>query len=130
MNHELLSKQLIRALRGRRSQVALSRRMKCKSNVLYTWESGRRWPTAAVFFHLAERVGVDVPKGIANFLGTVPDDLVGRDFAESKTVATFLSHPCPDSLVHRRELVPSFDSPNLFLSGDKEKPGTCPVFLV
>jgi len=92
MNHEVLSKQLIRALRGRRSQVALSRRMKCKSNVLYTWESGRRWPTAAVFFRLAERVGVDVSDGIASFLGTMPEDLDGRDFAEPATVASFLSH--------------------------------------
>lgn len=92
MNHEILSKQMIRALRGRRSQVALSRRMKCKSNVLYTWESGRRWPTAAVFFRLAERVGVDVPGGIARFLGTLPDDLVGCDFSQPSTVATFLSH--------------------------------------
>lgn len=92
MDHEALAKQLIRALRGRRSQVALSRRLKCRSNVVYTWESGRRWPTAAVFFHLAERTGIDVVAGIAQFLGALPPILEGRNFAEPETVALFLSH--------------------------------------
>ena len=68
MDHDLLAGQLIRALRGKRSQVALSRRLQYDSNVLYTWESGRRAPTAAVFFDLARRVGVDVPQAIDNFL--------------------------------------------------------------
>jgi len=92
MDHEVLAKQLIRALRGRRSQVALSRRLKCRSNVIYTWESGRRWPTAAVFFRLAERTGIDVAAGIAQFLGTVPPALEGRSFSEPATVALLLSH--------------------------------------
>lgn len=92
MDHEALAKQLIRALRGKRSQVALSRRMKCRSNVLYTWEAGRRWPTAAVFFKLAEKTGVDVRGGVARFLGTLPVTLVGRDFSDPRTVAAFLSH--------------------------------------
>ena len=92
MDHETLAKQLIRALRGRRSQVALSRRLKCRSNVIYTWESGRRWPTAAVFFHLATRNGVDVAAGIAQFLGTLPPALEGRDYSDPATVASLLSH--------------------------------------
>lgn len=92
MNHEELAKQLIRALRGQRSQVALSRRLRCKSNVLYTWESGRRFPTAGVFFQLARRVGVNIEEGIAQFLGSSPDVLEGRDFTEASTVALFLDH--------------------------------------
>lgn len=92
MDHEVLSRQLIRALRGRRSQVALSRRMKCKSNVVYTWESGRRAPTAAVFFELASRVGIDVAASVGRFLGTIPDDLRGRAFGDPATVATLLRH--------------------------------------
>src|SRR5689334_6815786 len=60
MDHEALAKELIRALRGRRSQVALSRRLKHRSNVLYAWEAGLRAPTAAGFLGLAKRVGIDI----------------------------------------------------------------------
>src|SRR5262245_38605960 len=58
MDHEALAKELIRALRGKRSQVALSRRLKHRSNVLYAWEAGLRAPTAAGFLDLAKRVGI------------------------------------------------------------------------
>lgn len=92
VDHEQLAVQLIRALRGRRSQVALSRRMGCRSNVLYTWESGRRFPTAAVFFELAERVGVDVMGAVTRFLGVLPEALRGRSLREPAAVAALLDH--------------------------------------
>lgn len=66
--------------------------MKFQSNVVYTWESGRRWPTAPLFFQLAGRVGVDVPQAIARFLGGLPESLVGRDFTAPETVARLLEH--------------------------------------
>lgn len=91
MDHELLSQQLIRALRGQRSQVALSRRLHYDSNVLYTWESGRRAPTAAAFFKLAQRVGIDVTHAVSTFLGGLPDTLAGRDWSDPQTSAMFLS---------------------------------------
>jgi transcriptional regulator with XRE-family HTH domain len=62
------SKELILALRGQRSQVGLSRRLGYTSNVLYTWEHGRRAPVASAFFRLAARVGVDVNDGLRHFL--------------------------------------------------------------
>ena len=46
MDYETLAKELIRALRGKRSQVALSRRLRYGSNVVRTWEAGRRFPSA------------------------------------------------------------------------------------
>jgi hypothetical protein len=92
MNHETLAKELVRSVRGQRSQVALSRRLRRRSNVLYTWEAGRRFPTAAAFFHLAERVGLDVRAGISAFLGALPETLQGRDFADPETVARLLTH--------------------------------------
>jgi transcriptional regulator with XRE-family HTH domain len=91
MDYELLSQQLIRALRGRRSQVALSRRLRYDSNVLYTWESGRRAPTAAIFFSLAQKVGIDVAKALGTFLGDVPDTLARRDWSDPATSAAFLA---------------------------------------
>ena len=92
VDHEQLAVQLIRALRGRRSQVALSRRMGCRSNVLYTWEAGRRFPTAAVFFELAERVGVDVTAAATRFLGVLPESLRGRSLREPAAAAALLAH--------------------------------------
>jgi transcriptional regulator with XRE-family HTH domain len=92
MNHETLAKELVRSVRGQRSQVALSRRLRRRSNVLYTWEAGRRFPTAAAFFHLAQRVGLDVRAGISAFLGSLPETLQGRDFADPETVARLLTH--------------------------------------
>jgi transcriptional regulator with XRE-family HTH domain len=92
MDHEALAKELIRALRGRRSQVALSRRLKRRSNVLYAWEAGLRAPTAAGFLDLAKRVGVDIDAGVATFLGGLPEPIQGQSFASREGVAALLTH--------------------------------------
>jgi hypothetical protein len=63
MDHEAAAKELLRALRGRRSQVAPSRRLKHRSNVLYAWEAGLRAPTATGFLDLAKRVDIDTEAG-------------------------------------------------------------------
>lgn len=57
MDFERLASELLRALRGKRSQVAFSRRLGFKSNVAYAWESGRRFPTAAEAMRAATRCG-------------------------------------------------------------------------
>ena len=59
--------QLLRALRGTRSQVAFSRRLKYRSNVAADWEQGRRFPTAGELLRAASLVGVDVPEAVARF---------------------------------------------------------------
>lgn len=69
MLHDELTRELVRALRGKRSQAQLSRRLGFGTNVLYLWESGRRAPTAGHFFALARHVGVEVDSGLAAFLG-------------------------------------------------------------
>ncbi|MBL4634875.1 MAG: DUF4423 domain-containing protein [Kofleriaceae bacterium] len=61
------SKQLIRTLRGKRSQLALSRRLKYKANPIRSWEAGRRYPTAVETFRLAQKVGVDIEAAIQRF---------------------------------------------------------------
>lgn len=58
----------MRQLRGERSQAALSRWLRYRSNVVYLWEQGRRYPTAAGFFWLAQRCGVDVEAQLDRFL--------------------------------------------------------------
>jgi transcriptional regulator with XRE-family HTH domain len=68
MDYELLARQLLRELRGTRSQTAFSRRLGYSTNVAYTWESGRRFPTAAEFFGAATRLGIDVRGAVQPFL--------------------------------------------------------------
>jgi transcriptional regulator with XRE-family HTH domain len=92
VDHFKLASQLVGRMRAGRSQAALSRRLQRKSNVVYTWEAGRRFPTAAVFFRYAELVRVDVAAGIARFLGSLPDELAGRDFRDPLTTALLLRH--------------------------------------
>lgn len=72
MDFEVLSRELLRSLRGKRSQTQLSRRLGFRSNVLYTWESGRRQPSAAEFFRLMERTGADPRSGFATFALHLP----------------------------------------------------------
>lgn len=56
MDHEQLARELIKQLRGRRSQRQLSRRLGYQSNVIYRWESGRSWPSAEAFFAFVDQV--------------------------------------------------------------------------
>jgi len=65
---QALTCDLVRVLRAHRSQTALSRRLRYRSNVVYLWESGRRSPTPASFFWLAHRTGVDVGAALDRFL--------------------------------------------------------------
>lgn len=76
LNYEQLAMEILRALRGTRSQVAWSRRLGYRSNVAYTWEKGRRWPTAAETFRACERNGVDLAAALKVFFGKAPPDWI------------------------------------------------------
>jgi transcriptional regulator with XRE-family HTH domain len=65
--HDVLAAELVRVLRGRRSQRALNRRLGRASNVAHTWERGRRAPRASDFFRLARLAGVDVETSLRAF---------------------------------------------------------------
>ena len=71
-DYATLSTELLRALRGKRSQAQLSRRLGFASNVVFDWESGRRQPTAAKALFLARRAGVDLPRAASTFLRGAP----------------------------------------------------------
>jgi transcriptional regulator with XRE-family HTH domain len=70
VSHELVARQLLQALRGRRSQLALSRKLGFSSNVIYTWESGRRFPELSNFFRIAELGRVPVKERLLTFFGS------------------------------------------------------------
>jgi transcriptional regulator with XRE-family HTH domain len=91
LDYDQLASEFIRALRGKRSQPAFCRRLGYKSNVAYTWESGRGFPTAARALWAAEKVGVPVRAAYEEFYRRVPPWLAEADPATPEGVARFLS---------------------------------------
>lgn len=71
-DYSQIAAELVRALRGNRSQTALSRRLGYKTNVVYVWEAQKGAPTGAGFFNLAAKVGIDPSSAITSFYRTQP----------------------------------------------------------
>ena len=90
MNYEYLASELLRQLRGKRSQVAWSKRLGYRSNVAGAWELGRAWPTGAAFLRAAERNGRRTRDVMQSFYGGVPKWLARHDPASREGVAAFL----------------------------------------
>ncbi len=92
VDYESLASELIRALRGSRSQVAFSRRLGRSTNVLYAWESGRSFPTAAEMLRAAALRGHDLGAVFAKFCAERAPELVReeRDYADPAFVAELL----------------------------------------
>lgn len=90
MDFEQLAAELLRALRGKRSQQALCRRLGAKSNVVHQWERGHSFPSASRTLQVAARVGVDVPAAFRDFYRTAPRWLDAVDPSSPSGVAAFL----------------------------------------
>lgn len=91
MDYEGLAAELLRTLRGKRSQTAFSRHLGYKCNVLYTWESGRRWPTVDTFFRVLAKSKVDWPTQLRLFLGGDPSFLPKKPPIDVKWLVPFLN---------------------------------------
>jgi len=89
-DYSRLAAELIRALRGKRSQSALSRRLGYKTNVLYIWEAQKGAPTGAGFLQLAQRVGIDVRHALEQFYRKSPPWLASHDPTSVPGVAALL----------------------------------------
>lgn len=87
LDTEALSRELVRVLRGRRSQTALSRRLGYTSNAVHNWESGRRAPAAHELFRILERSGRDPADAFARF----PFDLGALDLTTEEGVTGLLA---------------------------------------
>lgn len=87
---ESIARDILRHLRGRRSQVAFSRRLGYRSNVAHTWETGKRMPTGSVVFAAMKRLGVDVPARIRRFTKVEPAFLSEVDIHTPEGVAALL----------------------------------------
>jgi hypothetical protein len=90
MDYEGLSADLVRALRGSRSQAAFSRRLRYRSNVVRSWEAGRRWPTAARFFTACTRAGIEPRAALQRFYAAPPGWLAQADLEQASAVARLL----------------------------------------
>lgn len=59
--------ELLRAIRGARSQIAFARRLGYKRNPICDWEHGRRFPTGEEALRAAAVVGIDVAGAFRRF---------------------------------------------------------------
>src|SRR5690242_769252 len=72
LDPQALASDWLRALRGRRSQVAFSRRLGYRSNIAYRWESGRCFPSASTTLQLIASTGGNVAASLAAFYRSTP----------------------------------------------------------
>jgi transcriptional regulator with XRE-family HTH domain len=66
-DYELAACELLRAVRGRRSQLAFARKLGFRGNPIPDWESGRRAPTAERALEACHSVGIDVVAAFGRF---------------------------------------------------------------
>ena len=90
MDFRLVAAEWLRALRGPRSRVAFSRRLRYRSNIAYRWEAGCAFPTASGTFELIEKLGGDVRKSLERFYRSTPPWLNEVDACSSSGVARLL----------------------------------------
>src|SRR5262245_17665765 len=85
-----MAAELLRALRGKRSQEAFARRVGVRSHAIYTWESARNFPTAARALQAARRSGIDVGAALERFYRRAPGWLAETDPCTPAGVARLL----------------------------------------
>ncbi len=69
---ETLAAELLKALRGKRTQGGFSRWLGYRSNIAYRWEHQLCFPTAARFLAICARRGVDLPACYQTFFQRPP----------------------------------------------------------
>jgi transcriptional regulator with XRE-family HTH domain len=89
-HYEQVARQLVRAVRGRRSQSDLSRRSGYRSNMVQRWEAGECSPTAANFFDVCRTQRIDLEGALCAFYGRRPEWLPQRWPASNVAVAALL----------------------------------------
>jgi len=84
---ELVARQLVRAVRGSRSQEAFSRRLGYRSNPVADWEAGRRFPVAAEFLRACRLAQIDVRAAFERFR---PEEAPALGDGDDEGVAAWL----------------------------------------
>lgn len=86
----VLASEWLRTLRGKRSQVALSRRLGYRTNIAYRWEAGLCFPTAARTFELLAKLGKNVERALRGFVHLEASWSHPAGAASAEGVARFL----------------------------------------
>lgn len=85
-----IAADLVRALRGARSQAELSRRIGYRSNIVHRWEAGKCWPTAATFLRVMSRTRPASARCFVQFFGRAPSWYDPKAPFTPASVAAFL----------------------------------------
>src|SRR3954468_16669441 len=89
---ELLSRELMRELRGRRSQPAFSRGLGFRSNAAYLWEHGRRYPELSSFLKAALQRRAELEANLARFFDQPSETFRGRRGHSPRNVTRLVVH--------------------------------------
>jgi hypothetical protein len=81
---------LVRSVRGKRSQPEFSRRIGYASNISPRWEAGRCWPTAAVFLSACARIRPATRDCFTRFFKRAPEWFDASDPFTPDSVAAFM----------------------------------------
>jgi transcriptional regulator with XRE-family HTH domain len=73
MNYDALASEIVRALRGERSQSALNRKLGFRGNQVQRWEAGTRKVSWLDFLKLCEASSVDLTRHMVRFLSGACD---------------------------------------------------------
>ncbi len=87
---ERLASELLREIRGKRSQSAFARRLGYRSNAVHCWEAGTAFPTAARALEAAQRSGIDVRQALLTLYRKPPGWLGELDATTPEGAAQFL----------------------------------------
>jgi transcriptional regulator with XRE-family HTH domain len=90
MDYELISAELIRSLRGKRSQAAFSRKLGYKSNIVNRWEAGKAFPSASRFLQILTRLQSKRPSALLRFFPRPPGNVNALGVPSPAAVAAFL----------------------------------------
>jgi transcriptional regulator with XRE-family HTH domain len=72
---ERVASEFLRAVRGKRSQLAFARRLGVRANPMTDWERGVRFPAALEALRAASRTNIDVAAAFRRFAPEVPLEL-------------------------------------------------------
>src|SRR5688572_9847066 len=89
-----IAADLVRALRGARTQAELSRRLGYRSNIVHRWESGKCWPSAASFLRAYVHLRPNVRDCFERFFGRRPDWVDVQAPFTRASIAAFLRDLC------------------------------------
>ena len=91
---EAIAADLVRALRGRRSQSEFSRRLGYRSNIVRRWEASECVPTAATFLEAYSRLQPDTMRLYEKFFQRTPEWLDPKRPFDPAAIAASVKSGC------------------------------------